>query len=141
MTARATILVLAGLLAACGTGPTGTLVDACPANVTTGTLEPLGSDVGYFDGARHLEIDWRDGFSFSTVGDQVLVIDSLGRTIARTGDRVVLYGGEVRPGCGSPAGSRSGSSIRPELVSRGGAPRARPPSPRDGPATTRSRRR
>ena len=98
MTARATILVIAGLLAACGTGPTGTLVDACPANVTTGTLEPLGSDVGYFDGARHLEIDWRDGFSFSTVGDQVLVIDSLGRTIARTGDRVVLYGGEVRPG-------------------------------------------
>ncbi len=98
MTARAAILVLAALLAACGTGPTGTLVDACPANVTTGTLEPLGSDVGYLDGARHVEIDWRDGFSFRAVGDRLFVIDPLGRTIAATGDRVELYGGEVRPG-------------------------------------------
>lgn len=91
-------------IAGCGTGPTGTPVDACPLASTEGTLEARGPEMQINDGASVMRIQWTRGYRAATVGGVVVVQGPDGRVVARPGDRVVIPGGFINGGwlaCGT----------------------------------------
>ena len=89
------LMVSAG---ACGSGPTGTPVDSCPANEVSGTLETLGQRIGIMTGGRHLVLTWSGGYRDATVDGERVIVGPTGEVAARVGDEVRLLGGELRVG-------------------------------------------
>jgi len=87
----ATMTLLVGLsVAACGTGPSGTLAaGACPLSETTGVLTADGDRLGL----GHQPVRWPNGWTVRAEAGRLVVSDQGGRTRAGAGDMVRLPGG------------------------------------------------
>jgi hypothetical protein len=66
----------------------------------------MPGSIGVMDGSRHVLVTWNGGYHAAEIDGALVVLSPAGAVVARSGDRVEISGGEVRPGewfaCGGP---------------------------------------